>query len=183
MGYLQTCNCVCDKENREDGASHFEFRELLVLGELSLPLSLWLRRLHLSHQMPVNHGEPRLRQPDWNKYTLSTNTYSTEVCSVHRHINELLSYRVTPPKTTAPTTSPLQPSSHRPTMRFVAALGTEDAVRVEADSTSAVMVLWLLFTSHCRSCGLRCWFRKRARGVWICGESAVFTSELQNYIT
>lgn len=64
-------------------------------------------------------------------------------------------YLVTPPNTTAPTTSPLQPSNQRPSMRFVAALGTVTAAGVEGAPASTVMVLWFLFTSHLRSCGLR----------------------------
>lgn len=62
-------------------------------------------------------------------------------------------YLVTPPKTTAPTTRPLQPSSQRPTMRFVAAFGTVTAAREVEAPASAVMVLWHLRTSHWRACG------------------------------
>ncbi|TNN71776.1 Kv channel-interacting protein 2 [Liparis tanakae] len=50
-------------------------------------------------------------------------------------------YLVTPPNTIAPTTSPLQPSNQRPTMRFVAALGTVDAAAAEEVPASAAMEL------------------------------------------
>lgn len=75
-------------------------------------------------------------------------------------VKSLLSflYLVTPPKTMAPTTRPLQPSNQRPTIQFVAALGTVTA-DLERDAVSTVKVLWFLLTSHCRSCGL-CWCYK-----------------------
>lgn len=75
-------------------------------------------------------------------------------------VKSLLSflYLVTPPKTMAPTTRPLQPSNQRPTMRFVAALGTVTA-DLEGPDVSTVKVTRFLLTSHCRSCGL-CWCYK-----------------------
>lgn len=54
------------RRTEEFGRLHFEFRKLLVFRKLSLPLSLCLRRLHLSHQVPVNHRKPRFSQPDVN---------------------------------------------------------------------------------------------------------------------
>lgn len=51
-------------------------------------------------------------------------------------------YRVTPPSTTAPTTRPLQPSNQRPTILFVAALGTLTAAEGEDEApASAAIVL------------------------------------------
>lgn len=137
---------------------HFEFRKLLVLRKFSLPLCLWLGWLHLSHQVPVHHGKPRFCQPDENKGTYTVTATEIQARPACTHVSLLGHvYLVTPPKTTAPTTSPLQPSNQRPTMRFVAALGAVAAAWAEEAPVSAVMVLWPLLTSHCRSCGL--WWR------------------------
>lgn len=56
----------------------------------------------------------------------------------------------------APTTSPLQPSNQRPTMQFEAALGAVAAAGVDATLASAVKVLRVLLTSHCRNWELWC---------------------------
>lgn len=101
----------------------------------------------------------------WNKCTYTVSTiYQHHLNMRTTVINKQTSlYLVTPPKTIAPTTSPLQPINHRPTVRFVAKLGTVAATRAEEAPASTVMVLWPLFTSHCRGCGLRwyCTFKKR----------------------
>lgn len=70
------------RRTEEFGRLHFEFRKLLVFRKLSLPLSLCPRRLHLSHQVPVNHGKPRFSQPNVN-----INSYEW-----HLHTNRTASF-------------------------------------------------------------------------------------------
>lgn len=65
----------------------------------------------------------------------------------------LTTHLVTPPKTTAPNTNPLQPTSHFPTMRFVAALGTVTEAAWTAPASAVIVdVVCPLFGTHCRKC-------------------------------
>lgn len=149
MGWFQTVQICLDMVQRKNNELHFKFWKLLVLWKLSFPLCLGLRWLHLFHQMPVNHGKPRFCEPDWNKHVYTISIHKTKMGGL-LYIQTRYFYLVTPPKTIAPATRPLQPSNQRPIMRFVAVFGTEEDV-----PASAVMVLWPRFTIHCRSCGLR----------------------------